>query len=473
MVLFPGKSTPWAVIGAWVAAWVLTACSANKPQVDASHPNDIYVEDNGDPNTGNARRHPATPDDDLWTIYMAGCTGHLIAPNLMMSANHCQPKVGATYISGYNLSVNNRTSDITVTQVNEADATLDYAIMTIQWSTSDGQKPPGQRFPSLIATKASDVNLGEGPNDGDPVFTVGFPGDKIQTWGVTYAEGDAKATADVRLFFNIGVINGDSGGGVWRKSDHMLVSLTNGGVHELNQPGWNTDSAADISDYNSGPAMWLVYAKSATLQDVFPNGHNRYPGADTGGTGTATGSSTGAGATTTATAAGTITPPATTVTPPTQTTTTDPSTVTPPTSTSTTVTPATDSGTDAGTSSGTGTSPASGSISSNVNILIGEPDPATPNAYTLYIAAPSPSQQLIFCTTATPNDCTPSAQGYTVAAYLYSVGDQAIFQANQTTTLSDGLQISVVAGDASGNPTAAGTLTIEAKGSSTSTTPSP
>jgi hypothetical protein len=210
----------------------------------------------------------------------------------------------------------------------------------------------------------------------------------------------------------------------------MLVSLSNGGVHVLNQTGWNTGSNTDISDYNSGPAMWLVYAASATLQDTFPGGHNRYPGADTGGTGTAVATSSAAAvATSTATSTSTVPP-----------------------TTATTV--------SAGT--GTSTGAAAGTISTAVNVLIGEADPITPNAYILYLSAPSTAQQLIFCTTATANACTPTAAGYTEATYSYTIGDQAIFQAAKSTPLSDGLQISVVAGDASGNPTAARTLTVTA-----------
>jgi V8-like Glu-specific endopeptidase len=233
---------------------------------------DIFRDDEG-----GTRRRQAKDDERLWTITMNGCTGHLIAPELMMTANHCRPQAGARYTSGY--SINSRKGqDITVTRVEESSAQLDYAIMRIQWPQGKAQ---AQKFPPLVATQASDIAVSRNPNQGDELFTVGFPGDKLSSWGATYAEGNAKEVRGALLRYNIGIINGNSGGGVWRKRDKMLVSLTNGGPRILNQAGWNGNDTNDANAWNHGAAMWNVYAQSTILKDVFPNGKNRFVAAGT------------------------------------------------------------------------------------------------------------------------------------------------------------------------------------------------
>ena len=97
-----------------IALCTLAACASKSHQ--RSSTNDIFREDDGDESTGNARRHPATANEKLWTINMGGCTGHLIAPDYMMTANHCGPSSGARYTSGYAQTKGQR-GDITVTQV--------------------------------------------------------------------------------------------------------------------------------------------------------------------------------------------------------------------------------------------------------------------------------------------------------------------------------------------------------------------
>jgi len=267
-----------------VASTMLAILSACSNEQQGSEANDIFREDAGDPSRGNARRHPADDQEKLWTISMGGCTGHLIAPEYMMTAAHCSPRPGAKYTSG-SAQKRGTTGDITVSQVVENDAGLDYAILKISWTA--GKMPEDQKFPPLVATKASDVATGRGADAGDEIFTVGFPGDTSQRWGATYSEGRAKEVSGSLLRYNIGIINGNSGGGVWKKSDKMLVSLTNGGPHALGQAGWDTAGADSAQNWNHGAAMWNVYARSATLKDIFPGGKNRF--AQNGGGGTPAG----------------------------------------------------------------------------------------------------------------------------------------------------------------------------------------
>lgn len=253
----------------FLSAVLWTSCAREQ---EDSRTNDIFQEDNGDSSQGNSRRHPATNDEKLWSITMSGCTGHLISPDYMMTANHCKASPGARYKSGYAVG-RNQQNDITVTQVVESSAELDYAILKISWTTS---YPKDQRFPPKIAIKASDINFGRESGTGDELFTVGYPQDKFGSWGATYSQGRAKIAQGARLYYDIGIINGNSGGGVWRKSDNMLVSLTNGGAHAFGQAGWDTAAITSSANWNFGPPIWSAYEQSAILKDVFPNGKNRF-----------------------------------------------------------------------------------------------------------------------------------------------------------------------------------------------------
>ncbi len=102
--------------------------------------------------------------------------------------------------------------------------------------------------------------------------TVGFPIDRQQK--VTHAYGFAKKYSGNNLQYNIGSINGNSGGAVWRAEDKMLVSMTNHGPHQYNQPGWRDNNPENPSAWNGGAAMHKVYAQSALLKTLFPNGVN-------------------------------------------------------------------------------------------------------------------------------------------------------------------------------------------------------
>jgi V8-like Glu-specific endopeptidase len=264
------SKTQWLAFLSLSAASLLPACSSESPN---SRTTDIFVEDQGGGANGNARRHAATEAERHYTINMNGCSGSLLAPELLITAAHCPIVVGFTYTSGSAIN-RGKKDDIQITEVAERNETLDYQILRIKWR--NGSFPTTQFFPKLIATSSADVVRGQGDGQGDEIFTVGFPADKFESWGATYAEGRAKAFADGELYYNIGTINGNSGGGVWKKKDGMLVSLTNGGVHNLDEAGWNTSKASNADAWNTGVAMWVAYAQSKILKDTFPNGRNKF-----------------------------------------------------------------------------------------------------------------------------------------------------------------------------------------------------
>ena len=265
-----------AALAALTSPYLQSCDSSDQPRAYTS---DIFRDDEV---AGSQRRRVATDAERLWTVNMRTCTGHLIAPDYMMTAGHCGAQVGATYTSGSAL-IRGAGPDITVAAISDSkvppanaplDGVLDYAILKITWA--GGKAPTDQKYPPLVPTKAEDVAMSTAAGQGDDVFTVGFPSDKQGV--ATYSEGQLKELRQVSLIYNMGIINGNSGGGAWRKRDKMLVALTNAGPKAFNEAGWNDNDINDSTHWNYGTAMWLVFADSKQLQEIFPGGKNKFSG---------------------------------------------------------------------------------------------------------------------------------------------------------------------------------------------------
>ena len=216
-------------------------------------------------------RHKATPEERAWVVNVGGCSGSMLNAKLLLTANHCQPQVGARYTTGAASNVG-RSQDLVVERVAEANSQIDFSIVEVKWQS--GAPTPGQKYTPFISTKASDLVFGR-DGVGSKLFTVGFPVDK-NSWGATYAEGYAKKYEDNYMLYNVGSINGNSGGAVWRAQDKMLVGQTNFGPHSHGQPGWDNNEPENPAAWNGGGAMYKALQASATLRDIFPNGNNRF-----------------------------------------------------------------------------------------------------------------------------------------------------------------------------------------------------
>ena len=251
-----------------LSSMIVTSCGVGTHPTQ-SKLGDIYVADQGDGTVGSYRRHPASTLELSWTVSMNGCTGHLIGPRHMMTANHCSPQAGSTYTSGAALAAGRR-NDLRVKRVAESDRDLDYAILELEWI---GAYPATQRFPGSVPVRREDAVTSIEADQGDEVFTVGFPADK-SSWGATSSRGQLKGIEDGHIYYNMGIINGNSGGGVWRVRDHMLVSLTNNGPRAFGQPGWDKAeiNSRSLKDHNHGTAMWEIYRDSSLLKELFPGG---------------------------------------------------------------------------------------------------------------------------------------------------------------------------------------------------------
>lgn len=225
-------------------------------------PYDIFTNDSS------TRRIP-NKEELKWTVkHSKGCTASMLSKKYLITANHCTPKAGDAYTSGACLAVK-CTNDITAVRVVENYPDLDVSIVEIKWLRNDTMR--AQRYSPQIQTKASEVTTGKGTT-GSKIFTVGFPGDKN---AATYAVGYAKALQGNSLKYNIGTINGNSGGPVWKTDDYTLVSLTNNGPHVLGSPGWKGNDPENPQAWNAGPQMYKVYSQSKTLQNIFDQGLNR------------------------------------------------------------------------------------------------------------------------------------------------------------------------------------------------------
>lgn len=252
----------------------LTGCGNQSTDglLTGSRLGDIYLEDEKDP----SRRHKATDEERLWTVSLGGCSASLLSSDYLITAHHCGIKVNKKATSGYCLN-NGCRNDITITESLDKDRGLDFHIFKIRWK--NGKMPEGQKFPPSILTDDNDLKTGKKIGEGDEIFTVGFPADKT-SWGATFAKGRLKTKDSSYISYNIGIINGNSGGAVWRIEDKMLVGLTNHGPHAMGMPGWDKNKLDDPKAWNGGTNMAVAYKKSKVLQEIFPNGKNRYSSND-------------------------------------------------------------------------------------------------------------------------------------------------------------------------------------------------
>ena len=269
------------LMGMLLSSVYLVGCGRKSASITSV--NDIFENDE-------QTRHLASHDEAVWTVFtgretastLSICTGSMLTEKYLLTASHCHPQRGDKFRSGSSIA-NGGGQDLQVIGIVEESTSYDYAIAEIRWLS--GVAPADQKFIPGISTSASDLVTGR---DGasTKLMTVGFPADKNLDFPRTmkpvpaYAEGYAKAYGNEKLYYNIGSINGNSGGAVLRADDHCLVSLTNGGAHNYGQGGWDHNDPEDRDAWNFGAAMHLAYTNSVILPQIFVNGVNVRVAAD-------------------------------------------------------------------------------------------------------------------------------------------------------------------------------------------------
>ncbi|SMF36422.1 trypsin-like serine peptidase [Pseudobacteriovorax antillogorgiicola] len=234
--------------------------------------NNIYREDQSGLPSGNERRHDADQSELSWTVRNGSCSATLLNPQYLLTAAHCRPAVGELYTSGLAVGAGEE-NDIEVDEVLELNQDLDYTIARIRWPA--GGPREGQQYPAYVATTVSDLWIDDRSNQGDLIFTVGFPDDKRSVWKATYAQGRAKRLAEGSLYYNIGVINGNSGGGIIKAENQMLIAVVKGGPSKFGTSDWDRSSKDQSQAWNFGTPAWLIYEASPLLRSLFPDGKNR------------------------------------------------------------------------------------------------------------------------------------------------------------------------------------------------------
>ena len=230
----------------WVATLIAAPCALAKPM--NVFPTDIF-------NNDSTMRVPAPKNDLRWTVSLGGCSGSMLSPKYLLTAYHCNPNVGDSYTSGACLELG-CSRDLKVVRIVErypTGSSYDATIVEVTWNRADSRWR--QRYTPRIQMEADELTFGR-DGEASALFTVGFPADKP---GAMLARGYAKGSDGKYLLYNVGSINGNSGGAVWKEDDYTLVSMTNSGPHNFGQPGWNNNNPENPNAWNNGAHMHLVY----------------------------------------------------------------------------------------------------------------------------------------------------------------------------------------------------------------------
>lgn len=229
----------------------------------------IYTVDEANDPRGNSRRHSASEAEAVWTVDSPCGTSILLDAFHLMTAAHCKPEVGQKSTSGLRM-LSGKGEDLIVRKIIESSSELDYAIMEVEWLQP---MPSEQKFPPFIAIDPNEVLTDENyGSNADFIFSVGFPIDKANVWPVTYAEGLARHIYNNTLLYDIGVINGNSGGGILKKDNNMLIGVVSKGNKVFDEAGWNKNDVSDPNSWNLLTPTWEIYKVSPVLQALYPKG---------------------------------------------------------------------------------------------------------------------------------------------------------------------------------------------------------
>ncbi|OFZ45784.1 MAG: hypothetical protein A2381_09285 [Bdellovibrionales bacterium RIFOXYB1_FULL_37_110] len=224
---------------------------------------DLYVDDE-------FQRTVMTEEErHLPAVQVGRGSGVLLSDSLVLTASHATKNWQSYSMNGstFFFGPNNARYYFKIESILEENLDLDYAILKINWQNQI--VPPGlQWVKKIIMPNTLELDKVHSLE----FFALGAPWDKIPN-PMRSKGGKLVILSDKNtrfpLFFNAGVVGGNSGGPILA-SDCALLGIVNGGPHSLGETGFDGNDPNNPKSWNWGTPITSIYMVSPILKELFP-----------------------------------------------------------------------------------------------------------------------------------------------------------------------------------------------------------